>query len=180
MRNLIVILILFLNAVQLYSQEPVYPKDETCRFSFFEGKIADTNKLNLKIRYFNTEKDTILMPIKLIDGIKYDPFGNFYLEMEKFSGGKYERFVDMHIDYFYGDSNPEPKRAYIKLKPGDSGELNFNLISRIGAFYKGKYKMRVHLLKTPINDPPKCPMEYVTSRWFYFQVVKDMNYHDIY
>jgi len=180
MRNLIVVLMLCLNAVPLHSQEPVYPKDKTYRFLFFEGEIADTNRLNLKIRYSNTEKDTILMPIKLVDGIKYDPFGNFFLEMEKFSDGKYGRFVDMNIDYFYGDSTPEPKSIYIKLKPGDSGELSFNLISRIGAFYKGKYKMRVHLLKTPLNDPPKWPMEYVISRWFYFQVVKDMDYRVIY
>ena len=89
------------------------------------------------------------------------------------------KFIDKHVDYSYGDSTPDPKRVYIKLKPGDSVELNFNLISGIGAFYKGKYRMRAHLLKTPINHPAIVPKQYAVSRWFYFQVVKDMDFHKI-
>jgi hypothetical protein len=180
MRNLIVVLMLCLNALQLHSQEPVYPKDKTYRFSFFEGEIADTNKLNLKVKFINTEKDTILAHMILIEGTKVDPFANIYTEIQELENGKYNHIRDKSVDYFYGNSTPDPKRVYIKLKPGDSTVLNINLISRNGIFYIGKYRMRVHLLKTPMNDPPMFVKQYAISRWFYFDVVKDMDYHDIY
>ncbi|WP_205510095.1 hypothetical protein [Longitalea arenae] len=180
MKHLIVFLTLFVNANRLYSQSPIYPKNQTFRFFFSEGVVADTNNLNLKIRYTNTELDTILIPFSLIEGTKYEPYANIYTELQKLENGKYKRFVDKHVDYFYGDSITDPIIEYAKLSPGDTAELHFNLISRIGAFYKGKYRMRVHLLKIPINDPPYAPKEYAVSRWFYFQVIKDLDYHELY
>ncbi|AEV99920.1 hypothetical protein A4D02_25455 [Niastella koreensis] len=180
MRITIVFVLLNLSVTWLYSQTPVYPKEETYKFLFFEGMVSDTNKLNLKVKYINKETDTILVHMSLIEGTKFDPFANVYTELQKNQNGKYNQFVDKHVDYYFGDSTPDPKRVYIKLKPGDSTELNFNLISRIGAFYKGKYRMRVHLLKTPLNVPPVIPRQYAISRWFYFEVVKDMDYHDLY
>jgi hypothetical protein len=40
--------------------------------------------------------------------------------------------------------------------------------------------MRINLLKVPNNCPAKYGMEYATSRWFYFEVIKDLDYHDLY
>jgi hypothetical protein len=180
MRSIFILFLLLFNTTWLYSQSPIYPKNKTIKFLFFEGTISDTNKLKLKISFTNIEKDTILIPVSLIDGPMYSPFGNIYIELQKFNEGKYNRFVDKTVDYFYGDSTPEVKKSYKKLKPRHSEVLSFNLISRIGAFYKGNYRMRVHLLKIPINDPPQAPMEYTISRWFYFQVIKDLVYRDIY
>jgi hypothetical protein len=34
--------------------------------------------------------------------------------------------------------------------------------------------MRVHLLKAPINNPPEAPMSYITSKWFYYEVLRDL------
>jgi hypothetical protein len=69
----------------------------------------------------------------LIEDIEYGPVGNFYLEMEKFKDGIYEKFVDKTIDYFIIDENQLEKRSeYNELRPGDSAVLSFNLISRIG------------------------------------------------
>jgi hypothetical protein len=143
--------------------------------------ISDSNKLTLTIKYTNLEKDTILIPVNLVEGDRLDPYSNIYTELQNLVDGKYERYKDKFVDHFLiGDSFPGPKRAYNKLKPGGSAFINFNLISRIGAFYKGKYRMRVHLLNVPINDPPYVPAEWIESRWFYFEVIKDMVYKSIY
>jgi hypothetical protein len=180
MRPVFVLFLLLFNTIRLFSQPPVYPKDGTVKFVFFEGAISDTNQLKLTIKYTNHEKVTIFIPVNLVEGDSFDLYANIYTELQKFEGGKYSRFVDKNVDYFFGDSIPDIKKVYAKLNPGDSAVLNFNLISRIGVFYKGKYRMRVHLVKIPINDPPYAPAEYTLSRWFYFRVLKDFNYHDVY
>lgn len=99
--------------------------------------------------------------------------GNFYLDIEKIKDGKYEKFVNKVVDYILTEERSQDRSDYNKLKPGDSAVLSFNLISRIGAVYKGKYRIRINVLKVPNNFPVKYEMEYVTSRWFCFEVVKD-------
>lgn len=107
------------------------------------------------------------------------PLGNLYLEIEKFSDGKYKLFVDKSFCYPFEVDQPESRSNYNELKPGDSAVLSFNLISRIGAVYKGKYRIRIHLLKTPNNYPVRYEMGYAISKWFYFDVIKDLDYHVI-
>ena len=181
MRTLIILILFSINISALYSQTTECPDSSTYSFFFFEGQISDTNKLELKVKYNNCYKQTILIHKSLVEDIEYGSVGNFYLDMEKFRDGKYEKFVDKTIDYFIIDENKaENSREYNELKPGNSADLKFNLISRIGVFYKGKYRIRTHLLKVPNTYSMKNGMEYATSRWFYFEVIKDLEYHDIY
>lgn len=136
--------------------------------------------LELKVRYINLDKEIILTHKNLVEDIEYGPVGNFYLEMEKFRDGKYVKFVDQSIDYFVEANRPQERSHYNELRPGDSVVLSFNLISRIGVFYKGKYRIRINLLKVPNNYPIRHVIEYATSRWFYFEIMKDLDYHDLY
>lgn len=180
MRKLVVILPLLLNVPFLYSQAVKYPNDSTYSFLFFEGQIADTSMLELKVRYINLDKEIILTHKELIDDNEYGPVGNIYVEMEKLKDGKYSKFVDKIADYFLGENRPQERSHYKELRPGDSVVLNFNLISRIGAFYKGKYRIRFHLLKVPNNYPIRHDIEYTKSRWFDIEIMKDLDYHDLY
>jgi hypothetical protein len=181
MRRLIVLILFSINISVLYSQTIECPDSSTYSFFFFEGQISDTNKLELNVKYNNSYKQAILIHKNLVEDIEYGPVGNFYLDMEKFKDGKYEKFVDKTTDYFIIDENqPEDRRVYNELRSGDSAVLSFNLISRIGAVYKGKYRMRINLLKVPNNYRIRHDMEYATSRWFYFEVIKDLDYHDLY
>ena len=180
MRRFIIFWILLSNVHSLYSQEVKYPKDSTYSFSFFEGQISDTNMLNLKVKYKNFDNEIILTHKSLIEDIEYGDFGNFDLEMEKLKDGKYMQFVDQYIDYIYEGNRQKNRSHYNELRPGDSSVLNFNLISRIGVFYKGKYRIRINLLKVPNSFPVRYVMEYATSRWFYFEIMKDLLYKVIY
>lgn len=180
MRTLVVFLLLSIKFLLLYSQTPRYPRDSAYNFLFFEGQISDTSKLELKVKYKNYDKQNILIHKNLIDAIEYGQVGNFYLDMERLKEGEYEKFVDKSVDYILMEERPQDRSYYNELRPGDSAVLKFNLISRIGAFYKGKYRMRINLLKVPNNYPIRYEIDYATSRWFYFEVIKDLDYHDIY
>ena len=181
MKRNIILILCFLKVIVLFSQSPVYPKNGTVKFSFFEGKISDTNKLNLNIKYTNLEKDNIPILVKLVEGTLYDPYSNLYTELQKLEDGKYNELKDKFVDrFFLDDSIPEHKKVYNILKPGESAFLSFNLISRTGRLYKGSYRMRAHLLNVPKNDPPYAPAEWIVSRWFYFVIIKDLVYTDIY
>lgn len=180
MVKLVVLLLLFIYVNVLYSQTPIYPNSKTYSFFFFEGQISDTSKLELKVKYRNYDKQNILIPKDLVDAIEYGLPGDFYLNMEKFKDGKYQKFVDKSVDYIYREEKPQNRSDYNELRPGDSAVLKFNLINRIGAFYKGKYRIRINLLKVPSNYPIRFEIGYTISRWFYFEVIKDWDYHELY
>ena len=179
MGRLVVLILLSISVTMLYSQTPKFPDTSTYSFFFFEGQISDTSKLELKVKYKNYDNQNILIHKNLIDAIEYGQVGNFYLDMERLMEGEYEKFVDKSVDYSLMEERPQDRSYYNELRPGQSAVLKFNLISRIGAFYKGKYRIRINLLKVPNNYPVRYEIEYVTSRWFYFEVIKDLDYHVI-
>jgi hypothetical protein len=180
MKHVIVSIALYVTCSIAYGQEAVYPQGQVIKFSFFEGTIADTSRLVVSVRYTNGGKVPIFIPAQLKDGPLYDLFGNMHTEMEVWENNKYVPYRDKTVDYFYGDSTPPRPKNHRELKPGTSATRRFNLISRAGFIYKGKYRMRVHVLKIPINDPPRIEMQYITSRWFYFTVTQDMTYPNVY
>ena len=45
----------------------------------------------------------MILPVNLVGGPMYNLFGNIYIELQKLNDGKYSRFIDKTVDFFYGD-----------------------------------------------------------------------------
>lgn len=77
--------------------------------------------------------------------------------------GVYEYFTKGHPFFTIDVEFKRGKRMTVftkddkarKSNRGSTEIINFNLITRTGFINKGKYRMRVNLLKIPINDPLK-------------------------
>lgn len=168
------IALFFICALNTLAQDAVYPVKLLSKFYFFEGKINDTNQLELKIMLFNAGKSNAYIDTILINGDQYDFYGNLYFEFQVLRSGKYVPYKDLSIDYRFGDSTPVVKVNYKVLKPGDSAILKYNIFNRTNSASKGKYKMRVNLLKVPMNNISGTPADYITSRWFYYEITRDL------
>jgi hypothetical protein len=187
MRILISILLFFL-AIIANAQRKA--DSMTVRFVFSEKTLMDSTDFILDVIYKNLNKKEIEIYKYVEEGYLQDRFFNINIEMERQKDIKFSRYP---IRYY---KNPllagvkDSLRHYDlpkkRLNSFSSDTLHLNLLSIANVFDSGYYRFRANLRvrtildKTPYTDPklekppPEDKIEYITSKWFYFRITKNI------
>lgn len=162
-------------------------------FLFRSSLISDSNHLILGVVYRNNTERYIDVYQYLEEGYKNDHFYNINIEFEKQKAKKYVpnpvRFYKNVLLYRMEDSLSHFDLPKNKLPPFSSDTLALNLLSVSKGFVPGKYRFRAYLRVQTIQDkrayddknfetsPPMDKILYLTSKWFYFTIKKEIRYN---
>jgi hypothetical protein len=171
-RNILLILYCISISHSATSQKVTYPTGLIAYFSLSKSRVSDTNDFYIKVKYKNTQTDTVNVFNELIEGPIKGPYSNLHIEIQRREGRSYKVSATMSYQYFYGDSVFVFK--YMNLPPGDSAESRFKVFDFIHYAAKGKYRIKVNLRKVPLPLAQVQYTEYTSSRWLYFEVTKEI------
>jgi hypothetical protein len=171
-------------SISAYTQPQDYMDSAKVTF-LFPCKIAeDSSELTIKVIFHSTSRNAVFTYAKLVDGDSGDEDANIYFDFEKLDGLNYKSYI---VSYYHKMSEIKtdsicrdvPKR---KLHSLSTDTLSYNLLMIGGGFDAGKYRMKIHLRKNCKINLPKgdgdtwlSEIDYLASKWFYFQVNKAIN-----
>jgi hypothetical protein len=142
-------------------------------FQISRNIIRDSCEANLSVTYYNPTNDSIYIYNTLREGSLYSSMSNIHIEGERLVKGRYKK------DFYKSDGQelflPDLSDSIlIKIAPKKGSTTVINLLENFSGIRKGKYRIKVYLLKIPNNINKPTEMSYIESKYIYFEVVRNL------
>jgi hypothetical protein len=151
--------------------------------------ISDSSHLHCSIMYENISKRPVFVYKRLSNGYMNDRFCNVNVVVEREDGGKYvdqqTMFYNRNPKLLYADSLRHYDLPKISLVPLAKDTLILDFYKLGLGFEKGNYRIKINLRIRTIQDiteyhddptgataPPDDKIQYTSSGWIYFKVLK--------
>lgn len=134
-----------------------------------------SSHIDLLISYRNSTTDSVYIYKTLMLGNLNNPYCNINIEMERLENGKFKKYKSLSDRHYMSSITNQDSLYYStfqKLAPKQKLNLKLNLVSIYSNFIKGKYRVKINLLKIPDDINVPYEMSYMESKYLYFKTRK--------